>query len=365
MEKVIDQAWMLLLASVVKKRDVLRPNLGNDVDSFLAQSRLLSMMESNPTLPGQLYLAAQTSAQRNTVNIVRKLGMPADYFWKFEYWPKPRALTTLGQIVNRIFVSMMTQAKAGNLKITDLDIEPLRIHISFADCVECTGISGLTHGICYYHGGTFAGILAGLINRDLAGYETTCHAHGDESCQFIIGDKADESIKTEHNTYLSPPQTKIDLGLRLENSLHQVPVRPLGNSMDANYLQLVIANAVQSNPQLLTASNFEAGAQHGHKLAAALTSFYKQEGIQNISNFYQQLSQCSIEIKETKPELQFVIKECAEAVANVRDMEMVSFLLGELQGLASQLSQTELTVKESRFEDSNLLVTLTPKVAAS
>jgi len=364
-EKVIDQAWMLLLASVVKKRDVLRPNLGNDVDSYLAQSRLLSLMESNSTLPSQFYQAAQTSAQRNTVNIVRKLGMPADYFWKFEYWPKPRALTTLGQIVNRIFVSMMTQAKAGNLKITDLEIEPLRIHVSFADCVECSGISGLTHGICYYHGGTFAGILAGLINRELAAYETTCHARGDESCQFIIGDKADETINTEHNTYLSPPQTKVDMGARLEKSLSKTPVRPLGNLMDVNYLQLVIANAMQSNPQIVASTPFEAGSQHGHKLAAALASFYGQEGIQNITNFYQQLSQCSIEIKETKPELQFVIKECAESVANVRDMEMVSFLLGELQGLASQVSQTELTVKESHFEDGNLLVTLTPKVASA
>ncbi len=365
MEKVIDQAWMLLLANVVKKREVLRPKLGNDVDFYLAQSRLFSLAESNLTVPSLLYDAAQASARRNAASIVKKLGMPGDYFWKFEYWPKGRALTTLGQIVNRIFVTMMSQSKSGNLKIDDLEVEPLRIHISFSDCVECAGISGLNHGICYYHAGTFTGILAALINRDMDSYETDCCARGNESCKFIIGDKTDEKLKTEHAAYISPTETKVDLGQRLEKSLHQTPVRTLGNLVDVNYLQLVIANLLQSNPQLLASTSFEAGSQHGHKLAATLTGLYGQEGMQNICNFYQQLSQCTVEIKETTPELQLVLKECAEAVANVRNMEMMSFLFGELQGLASQLGKTELTIKDSHFEGDDLLVTLAPKAAGS
>jgi len=40
---------------------------------------------------------------------------------------------------------------------------------------------------------------------------------------------------------------------------------------------------------------------------------------------------------------------------------MISFLSGELQGLTSELTKTEMTLKESRFEDEKLLLTFVPK----
>ena len=44
-------------------------------------------MEANPTAIHTVYDSAYSSAYRNTFVIMKKLGMPADYFWKFEYWP--------------------------------------------------------------------------------------------------------------------------------------------------------------------------------------------------------------------------------------------------------------------------------------
>ncbi|MFC2056735.1 V4R domain-containing protein, partial [Chloroflexota bacterium] len=228
MDRIVDQAWASLMAKAMKKQDMLRPDMGDWIDLYVSQSRLLSLIESNPALPGILYSSAQSSARRNAGNIVKRLGMPVDYFWKFEYWPKARALTNLGQIVKRVFASMLAQAKEGNMELVELDVDPLRISINFGDCAECSGITGLELGICYYHAGIFSGILSALINRDLDGFETACGACGDESCLFIMGDKEDEYIKTKYDIYISPPEFKADLALRLEESLNDVPVRAFG-----------------------------------------------------------------------------------------------------------------------------------------
>ena len=243
----------------------------------------------------------------------------------------------------------------------ELDIDPLRISISFRDCVECAGISGLKYGICYYHAGVFAGILSALINRDLDSFETGCCAGGNESCQFIIGDKEDEYIKTGHNTYLSPPELGTDLAARLEKSLHHLPVRALGNLVDVNYHQLAMASTLLSDPQGLASTNFEVGSQLGHKLAPILAGFYKQEEIQNMSDYYFQLGEFRIEVKGDKTQLELVIRECADSVGDIKVMEMMSFLFGELQGLTSELTKTEMTLQESHFEGNNILLTFTPK----
>jgi len=345
----------------MKKRDTLRPEIGDDIDLYFPQSRLLSLVESNADTPRLLYSAAKSSAERNAREIVKKLGMPADYFWKFEYWPKARALTTLGQIVKRVFSSMMAQAKEGNMEIVELDVDPLRISINFGDCVECAGISGLKYGICYYHAGVFSGILSGLINRDLDSYEEDCCACGDESCLFIVGDKENEYIKAKHDSYISPPETRTDLVTRLEKSLNNLPVRVLGNLVDVNYHQLAIASTLLADPQRFASANFEVGSQLGRNLASVLAAFYGHEGLQNINEYYSQLGGFCIEVKGDKPQLELVIRECAESVGPVKIMEMVSFLSGELQGLASELTQAEIILKESRFEGDKLLLTFTPK----
>ena len=361
MDRVVDQAWTSLLASVMKKRDVLRPEIGDEIDLYVPQSRLLSLVESNPAIARLLYLSAQSSARRNAYNIVRKLGMPADYFWKFEYWPKARALTTLGQIVKRVFSSMMAQAKEGNLEIVELDVDPLRISINFGNCVECAGIGGLKYGICYYHAGIFSGILSGLINRDFDSFETDCCACGDESCRFIIGDKEDDYIKTGHDTYISPPEVRVDLASRLEKSLNNLPVRAFGNLVDVNYHQLAMASTLLTDPRRFASTNFEVGSQLGRNLASILAGFYGHEGLQNMSDYYSQLGEFCIEVKGDKPQLELVIRECAESVGPIKIMEMISFLSGELQGLTSELTKTEMILKESRFEDDKLLLTFMPK----
>lgn len=360
-ENVIDQAWESLLEGVLKKRDVTRREIGDEIDLYIPQSRLLSLTESDTAMPRRIYASARVSAQRNAVAIVKKLGMPADYFWKFEYWPKARAFATLEKIVSRVFASIMSQAKEGDLKITSLDIDPLRMNIAFGECAECAGISGLDSGICYYHAGTLSGILSGLINRELDGFETECHAHEGKSCNFTIGDRTEEYITKESEAYLSPSGINADLVSRIEQSLNAVPVRTLGNMVDVSYLQLTVANSLLADPERFSSDSFNTGMALGRKITPVLAGFYGRDGLQNIGDYYLQLGEFGIEIKGDESRLELVIKECAESSGAIKSLEMTSFLTGELTGLTSGLMGREMTLAESRFEGDNLLLTFTPE----
>ncbi|MFH1031962.1 MAG: V4R domain-containing protein [Chloroflexota bacterium] len=358
-DKIIDQAWASLLASLLKKQNALRPEMGEEINLFVPQSRLLSLAYSNPGICKLIYQAAKTSARRNANLIVRKLGMPPDYFWKFEFWPKARAFTNLGKIVNKVFSSMMSQAKEGNFEILDLDIDPLRISTNFSDCVECAGISGFQQGICYYHAGVFSGIISGLINRDLDGFETSCRASGGSSCALTLGDKTEEFIKTGMDRYLSPADMNTDLASRLEKTFLNLPVRALlGSQVNINYLKLVLACALLADPQSYATSHFTVGTELAHKLAPVLARFYKHEGLQAISDYYSQLDEFKLNVKKNDAALELIIKECAELAGDVKVIEMLSFTLGELQVLISEFSKTEMNIVESRFEGNKLLLTL-------
>jgi predicted hydrocarbon binding protein len=361
MERVIDQAWESLLASVLKKRSIYRPDLGDEVDLYVPQSRILAMAEANPALLSSLYNSAHESARRNAVKIVGKLGMPADYFWKFEYWPKARAYSTLGKIVSKVFASIMRQAREGELKITDVNIDPLEIKVSFIDCVECAGIEGLDHGICYYHAGAISGILSGLINRNLDGFETECHASGDQSCNFTICDISENKKIETFKAYMSPAVVNSDLALRLEQSLKKMPVRSIGNLVDITYLQIAVANSLLSGPKVSSTNSYDIGVSLGEKLIPVLTGFYGDSSLKSIENFYFQLGEFGVDMKGDKSRLILTIKECAEFAGSVKIKEMTSFLTGEICGLVSGVMLKNMVVEQSVFEGENLLLTLVPK----
>jgi len=360
MNKIIESAWIELLTKATKKQETASGTAGNDgVDLYVPQSRLLALAESNRAIPRLIYLSAQDSAKKNAYLIVRKLGMPSDYFWKFEFWPQERAYTTLAKIVHRIFTTIMNEAREGKLVVKELTIEPLQIRIDFESCVECAGISGLKHGICYYHAGTFAGIIAALLNlEDLDCYETSCHSSGSESCSFVLGAKTNKDFVRNFEVFLSPPEIKIDLLDRLSSSLKKDSVRSLGNMVDANYLRLVTANILLDNPRLFSDMNSEVGNHFGHTISGIVDKFYSGEKWKEVENYYRDVCRLNLEIIDKNSEVQVTVKETSTTVYSTK--EMASFLEGELSGLISGLTGKEMKVKESRFTGDGLVIILVP-----
>lgn len=360
MNEVIDHAWDNMLAGVLKKRHIYRPGLGDEIDLFIPQSRLLSLLETSPSIIPRIYGAARESARRNAGRITSSLGMPADYFWKFEYWPKVRAYTTLEKIVSRVFASIMKQSKTGELKLTELNIDPLVIEITFDNCAECAGIEGLGHNICYYHAGTFSGILSGLINRDLAGYESACRAGQGSNCRFIIFDRAENPDNPEFSKFMTPPVISTGLPARLEKSLKKISVRDMGNVVDICYLQLATGNTLVQEPENYSSLSHDTGTALGKKLAPVLAGFYGSNTKDVIRQYSLQLGEFKAEISGDSSVIEMSISECAEISGTAAPLEMAAFLSGELCGLISEFTRTEMVLKNSQFKGNNLLLTFVP-----
>ncbi|MFH0846684.1 MAG: 4-vinyl reductase [Chloroflexota bacterium] len=360
MDRVIDGVWDMLLARVAKKEiPVARPSLGDGVDLYVPQVRTLLLLQDDPSLAFLIFQSSYLSAQRNAFSIMRKLGMPPDYFWRYEYWPKERAFETLKRVINKVFSAMMNQSKEGLLDISDVDVEKMRFSVSFRECAECAGVTA-NQGICFYHGGTFSGIIASLINKDLTAFETRCQAKGDDGCNFTIGSKEDPEMKDRASEYLSPPNLELKLDERLTQCLSSNLLRGLGSEVYVGYYQLLLANSMMSDPTHLVTASFEAGAAHGAKLAPIIADFYKESRLEVIKKYYRQLHQLEVRTIEVDSQIDIILGECAE-IALLKKKELLSFLFGEFQGLVSGLLNRDMVFKESVFEDGDLRVKLVPR----
>ncbi|MFH1639349.1 MAG: 4-vinyl reductase [Chloroflexota bacterium] len=358
MEKLIDGVWNSSLVRITKKgMPPVRPSLGDDIDLFIPQVRTILLLQANPALASLIYGSSYASASRNAYAIMKKLGMPADYFWKFEYWPRDRALDTLRRVINRVFSTMMSQNKEGLLDIKDVDIEHMRFTMVVKECVECIGITAES-GICYYHVATLSGIIAALINRDMDGYETECQAKGDDTCTYIVGKKDDADIAGKLESYLSPGQIEMKVDDRLDESLKGHSRRSQGNLVNISYYQLTIANSIITDPTLSPSSSFNVGTVYGVKLASFINNYYHEDGAEAIKKYYNQLHYLAIKKLEMGTDVNIVMEECPEVAGVTREKELLGFLLGELQGLMSTLMNQKMTYQESAFENGNLIIRL-------
>ncbi len=361
-EKMIDEVWNSSLNRISKKESsTVRPSLGDDIDLYIPQTRTLLLLRDNPNLASLIYNSSYDSAKRNAYIIMRKLGMPADYFWAFEYWSKERAFDTLQRVINRVFTAMMDKNKEGELALEDVDAEHVRFTFSFKDCAECAGIVAERY-LCYYHAAMFAGIMAALIGKDTDGVEVECHARGNDKCIFLIGRRDDKEIGDKVNNYLANADIVIKMDDRLSNCLCGHPIRGMGNMVNIGYYQLMIGNCMITNPALFSSSSFDAGIDYGAHLADVITKHFAENKVDVIKKYYNQLRHLDVRMIETGDNIDIVLVECAEVAAVLQRKELLSFLFGELQGLASKLMNRNIVYKESWFEGNDLRVRLSPEV---
>ncbi|MBI4286159.1 MAG: hypothetical protein HY670_09760 [Chloroflexi bacterium] len=361
LEKLIDEVWNLSLARISKKEvPTARPALGDEIDLYVPQTRVLLLMETNPAVASLVYSSAYISANRNTYNIMKKLGMPADYFWKFEYWMKQRAYDTLRRVINRVFTAMMNLNKEGGLDVTDVDVEHLRFALTFKDCVECAGITA-QRGICYYHSATFAGIIAALINKEMDAWEDKCQAGGDHDCIIHVGKRGDPEVVAKMTTYLTPPKMIVRLDDRLNGRLKGSALRSIGNLVNVEYYQLVVANAGLNDPTLFASTSFDVGVAYGTKLAPILTGFYQDNQLSVLKKYFNQLRELDVSAVEVGNDIDVMLTDCPELSNIIKKKELLGFLLGELQGLIATLLNRKLVYKDSHIEGTSLKVKLSPQ----
>jgi predicted hydrocarbon binding protein len=360
-EKIIDSLWISSLSRVSKKDDPgKRATLGDFVDMAVPQGREIALLESNPVLASLIYYAAYSSASRNSYIIMRKLNMPADYFWKYEYWPKERAFDTLQRVLSRVFTAILNQNKEGVLTLKDVDAEHQRFTVSFTECAECAGITA-NRCFCFYHAGTFAGIIAGLMSKEMDAYESECLGAGQKACVFMVGKRDDSEIGVKVSDFLTPRKLGIQMGGYLSRN---VPGQrqSLGNLVNIEYYQLLITNSILSNPALFSASSFKVGVEYGSKVAEIIKNVNGNNPMEGVKNYYRQLQYLDMDVSEAGTDTIITLKECADIAPALQKKELLGFLLGELQGIFSGITGKGLVCKESWIAGSVLNVKLSPQV---
>jgi len=356
MEELIDGVWTVFLDRL-KKKEVpeVRPTLGDEVNLFVPQLRLLLPMYANPRFPISMYTSSYLGARRNSYAIMRKLDMPPDFFWKFEFWTNERAFEVLSKIINRIFREIMRTTKEGLLSVENASTDPqeIKIMLTLDECVECIGVEA-NHPLCYYHAGTLTGIISALLKKELDGYETGCRAIGGEKCEFIVGTVRG---KEELESYLNPGKIDFPLRERLKDALNGKSLRSLGNEADLRYYHLVILNSLITNPKVFSASSYEVGVEYGKKLAQFLENYYNKRGdelLDAISHYYASFKHLRLEIKEGAGEIRAM--DVAEISGLTKNDDFLGFLFGELEGLLSAITKEKVVYTANAGVGNDLVI---------
>ncbi|MDO8751109.1 MAG: 4-vinyl reductase [Dehalococcoidia bacterium] len=360
-EQIEDEVWARALGKIIKGKVLLplRAGLGDEIDMIVPQVAMAGLMSTNPGFAKVLYAAAYASAKRNAYIVTRQVGMPPDFFWKFEYWTQQRAFETMQKVIARVFATIMSNQKQGTLELVSTDVERVQFEMAFADCAECSGLA-TGSPICYFHAGLLAGILGGLLNRDLDAVELECVAKGGKVCRFKVGKPDDREIKIALDERQEHFSIHIDYSKRVEESLKQEVIRGIGNLVDVGYYQLLLASVFLANLDVLARALMATGEEMGQASAAVILQRFQGDVPSAVTAFYQQLRYTDIRINEQGQEVEVQAQEAPEAIGSMAQAALVPFLCGGLQGLLSSLMHRPLRFQSAQRDGTTLRLRFTP-----
>lgn len=358
LEELIDEVWSLFLDDLKQKgHPQARTIFGDEVNLLVPQVRLLLPLHANPRFPISLYTASYLGARRNAYAIMRKLDMPPDFFWKFEYWTNERAFEVLSKVINRIFREIMRTTKEGLLSVKNASTNPeeIRIQLALDECVECFGLAA-NHPVCYYHAGVFTGIISALLGKELDCYETACCATGGATCEFMVVNKGQGEALEQ---YLNPATIDFALPQRLKSALDGQTRQSTGTDANLRYYHLVLLNSLITNPQLFSATSYELGRDYGKNLVRFLAQYYQKqehELLDVVAQYYRFLKHLQLELTQGTTVLR--AGEVAEIAGLTKSADYLSFLIGELEGIVSVLRHEPLRCIEPTVEGTELILKL-------
>jgi hypothetical protein len=361
-ERIVDEVWARAVRKIAKgvAQATLRAGLGDEINLVIPQAVTSTLMRVNPGFSHVLYSSAYASSKRNAYLMTRQLGMPPDFFWKFDYWSPERAFETLKKVMGRVFAAVMTRQKQGTFDLTAVDVERCRFEMVFADCAECSGLEA-AHPMCLFHAGLFAGIVGALLDRDLDAVETECRANGGKACVFKVGKPEDREIKPVLEERLGGAAPQVDVPKRMGESLDGRAVRDLGNLVDVWYYQLLLSSVFLAHLDVLSAACMDAGDELGQAMATLMPQRFQGDAASAVSAFYRDLLYTNARVVE-QPGLGIAVEveEAPETMGPLSDATLMPFLCGELQGLLSTLMQRPLRFQSWQREGERLVLRFAP-----
>jgi hypothetical protein len=282
--------------------------------------------------------------------------MPADFFWKFDQWSKERAFSTLSRVMERVFAALMARHNAGLLKLESVNVERGHFEVSFDSCAECQGASA-SRPACFFHAGTFAGIMAAMLNRRMEAVELTCEAVGGGPCRFLIGDEADRRLSAQSEAALEGKALELRVSRGKDGAAGQDGVAGL---VALSYYQLLLASAFLPNLAVLEDACMSAGRRIGKNLATLLDGGSDPAG--QISRLYSELRYMSVDVREANGGITVTATGAPETLGPMRDAALVPFICGELESLLSALTGRKSAFAGVERQGENLLLRFAPEV---
>lgn len=361
-DHVVDLVWAHALEQILKGGGAspLRPALGDDIDLAVPQVHNAALLVRTSAFARMLYNSGYEAAKRNAYLVLRRVGMPTDFFWKFDYWDTDRAFQTMEKIMGRVFAALLTKQKAGALKLVSVDMDRGSFEVEFTACAECAGLSA-QRPLCLYHAGAFAGVVSAMLDRELDAYEVACTANGAPACRFLVAKRDDRRVMVPLDDWLSGSAAGVDLAARMEASLSDHAVRAMGNLVDMGYYQAVLASSCLRHLDVLEQACVAAGEELGKAMLPVIRRRFPVGPAQAVAAYYRHLRYADVVVVQRDAGFEVLLSEAPEAMGPLANAAVVPFVVGELQALLTGLLGQRLRHASVRSTGGTLVLAFVPE----
>ena len=270
-----------------------------------------------------------------------------------------RAFSVFGGVLGRIFASLMSKQKQGQLSLISANVEHCAFEVSFESCVECSGQT-TTSPLCCFHAGVFAGIFAAMLDRELDAFEETCPATGGQACVFKIGVRDARSVKHPLEQWLDSFNNGSGVPDSAMAGVRDRDAADPAELVDIGYYQLLLSSCFLTHAELFEGAYHAAGADVGHRLGPFINAGFEGGPRSVIEQFYRQVRHMSVNIVEVGEAFEIRVAEAPEAHGAMGSNPVSAFICGELESLLSDLTQRAVSYVSTSSDSDGLMIRFAP-----
>ena len=350
LKSAIKILWQKMFYMIDNDLPVIRPTLGDYVNTIEIQKRLDYVILYNPNIARIEYQSTLNGTKDNVQEQHNKKGLDSKSFRNFKR-KDPKQSSKILQIVNRnIYGPLFQKMGKGYGTLRSIDPDSRQITYEVKNCDECLDLPDVGLKTCFYFSGLLAGIFSALFDQSMGTYESRCGTNGETTCNYEINNIRDVDFKDKLESYLNLSisdeklrQVEKALSENILKSLKaETPPEPeIGTNSHIIGYQLRILNNLEQNPEIFSETYHKAGLRFSNLLVDILKSFYQVDGeallTEALPKYYKKQLLANIEsVEKFQDGFLVTISEgvdCA-GVKNL-DVQPCAFMRGEIEGIAN------------------------------
>jgi predicted hydrocarbon binding protein len=261
LKSAIKILWQKMFYLIDNDLPVIRPTLGDYVNTIETQKRLDYVLLYNPNIARIEYQSTLNGTKENVHEQHDKKGLESRLFRNFNRKDPKQGLKILHILNRNIYGPLFQKMGKGYGTFRSIDPDSRQITYEVKTCDECLDLPDVGLKTCFYFSGLMAGIFSALFDQSMGTYESTCGTNGEPACNYEINNIRDIDFKDKLESYLdlSIPDEKLRevekaLSENILKSLKaETPSEPVVgiNSHIIGY-QLRILNNLEQNPEIFS-----------------------------------------------------------------------------------------------------------------